>query len=413
MTSHSPGLCRQCGARTGSKRAARCKTCYYRRNAAAVDLRPSEHSDLSVNGNDAQLSALVAEPIRTLADLIRVCEIDTDEWDIVSWKANKWEASAKDERTGTLVTRPLFQVSATMRRRAALLDARQAIDALIAEAKRHVGPRPTPKRLRPTGEHLLEVSIPDLHLGKLAWSEETGGANYDHKIAAALYMQALETLLARTAAFTFSRVVLPIGNDFFHADSKANTTTGGTPLDVDSRFAKTYVVGRKLMVGAIERLRTIAPVTVVMVPGNHDTQSTFCLGDSLECWYHATPDVTIQNAPTPRKYLQHGKVMLLWTHGDKGKRDNLPLLMATERPEMFGATVHREAHTGHLHQTSVAEKMGVRVRISPALCAPDAWHSEHHFVGNKRSAEAFVWHPSEGLVSLAVFTVDEPREDAA
>jgi hypothetical protein len=37
------------------------------------------------------------KPIKTLADLVRVCEIDTKEWEIVSWKANKWEAAAKDE----------------------------------------------------------------------------------------------------------------------------------------------------------------------------------------------------------------------------------------------------------------------------------------------------------------------------
>jgi hypothetical protein len=245
----------------------------------------------------------------------------------------------------------------------------------------------------------------------LAWSEETAGANYDHKIAIRLYREALESLILRTAAFRFSRIVVPVGNDFFHSDTKAGTTTGGTPLDVDSRFQKTYVAGRRLMVDAVERLRQIAPVTLVMVPGNHDSLSTFCLGDSLECWYHRTPDVTVLNLPTPRKYIEHGKCMILFTHGDKGKKDNYPLLMATEQPEMFGRTKYRECHTGHLHQLQVRESMGVRTRISPALCASDAWHNEHHFVGNQRAAEAFVWHPEEGLVSLAVYTV--PDEVAA
>jgi len=403
---HRKGKCTTCGNQTGSSHVASCAKCYHGRGRVPGSTRSGQAVEgMAVEGERATLTRTVYEPITTLADLVRVCEIDTDEWEIVSWKANKWEAAAKDDRTGSLVTRPLFQVSATMRRRSGVVTARAALAALVADAKKACPRRPAPKRTIPQGEHMLEISIPDLHIGKLAWSEETLGANYDHKIAAGLYRDALDTLIARTAAFRFSRVVLPVGNDFFHSDTMAGTTTKGTPLDNDSRFQKTYVVGRRLLVEAVERLRQIAPVTVVVVPGNHDTLSTFCVGDSLECWYHNTPDVTVLNAPSPRKYLQHGKVMLLFTHGDKGKKDNLPLLMATEQPEMFGATVHREAHVGHTHQLEVRELMGVRVRVTSSLSAPDAWHSENHFVGNKRSAEALVWHPHEGLVSLATYTV--------
>lgn len=406
---HHPGTCGQCGGRTGSRYAKLCKSCYSGRGREIGSTRyGAPKNGLAVDGDKAVLTATVDQPITTLADLIRVCQIDTAEWEIVSWVANKWEAAAKDDASGKLVSKPLFQVKATMRRKVDVARARQEIVALLADAKRGIKAWPSPKR-PPLGEHLLEVSIPDLHIGKLAWSEETFGANYDHKIAVALYREALETLIARTAAFKFSRIVLPVGNDLFHSDTKAGTTTGGTPLDTDSRFQKTYVAGRRLMVESIERLRQIAPVTVVMVPGNHDALTTFTLGDSLECWYHATDDVDVLNAPTPRKYLRHGNVMLLWTHGDKGKRDRLPLLMATEQAEMFGATKYREAHVGHLHQLQVKEDMGVRVRISPALCPPDAWHAENHFVGNQRAAEAFVWCPNEGLVSIATYTAREDR----
>ena len=410
--SHAPGKCKTCGGKTGSRYAKNCKQCYDSRGREAYSSRSGQEIDgVRMEGDRAHLVATVDEPIKTLEDLIRVCKIDTQEWEIISWKANKWEMGAKDEATQRIVVRPLFQVTATMKRKVNLILARREIEAMIAEAKRRIGPQRTVKRIVPAGDHMLEISIPDLHIGKLAWSEETYGANYDHKIAVGLYRDALEALIARTAAFRFSRIVLPVGNDFFHSDTKAGTTTGGTPLDTDSRFQKTYVAGRKLMVEAIDRLRQIAPVTLVMVPGNHDSLSTFCLGDSLECWYHRTPDVQVLNLPTPRKYIEFGKCMLMFTHGDKGKKDNYPLLMATEQPEMFGRTKFRECHTGHLHQLQVKELMGVRTRVSPALCAPDAWHSEHHFVGNQRAAEAFVWHPEEGLVSLAVYTV--PSEVAA
>jgi hypothetical protein len=92
----------------------------------------------------------------------------------------------------------------------------------------------------------------------------------------------------------------------------------------------------------------------------------------------------------------------MFTHGDKGKRNDYPLLMATEQPEMFGQTKYREAHTGHTHQTKLDEQHGVRVRVLPALCEADDWHAENAFVGNLRSAEAYVWNKDEGLINIAI-----------
>ena len=126
--------------------------------------------------------------------------------------------------------------------------------------------------------------------------------------------------------------------------------------------------------------------------------------------FHKCPDVKIDNEPTLRKYFAFGSVILMFTHGNRGKLSDYPLLMAAEQPQMFGGATHREAHTGDKHHLKVQEHHGIRVRISPALCPPDAWHSEHHFVGSTRSAEAFVWHETEGLVGTAVFTVQAPKK---
>lgn len=257
---------------------------------------------------------------------------------------------------------------------------------------------------------LLEIDIFDLHLGKLAWAKETGYENYDLKIAKQVFEDALESLIARTAGHKFSGVVLPIGNDFFHTDNLLTETTHGTRQDMDGRFHKTAHTGRHLMVYAVERLRDIAPVTAVVAPGNHDQLSAWHLGDSLECWFHAASDVTIDNMPTLRKYHEYGNVMLMFTHGNRGKHLDYPLVMATEQPEMWGRTKYREAHIGHLHKTQmrdsfkVNEHHGARVRIISSLCAADAWHAEHQFIGNLRQAEAFVWHRDEGQIAHATYT---------
>ncbi|MCR4375658.1 MAG: hypothetical protein NUW22_12495 [Acidobacteria bacterium] len=419
-----PKLCRLCQSRPVNPRSRQgkgfCRTCFDTRRMDCVEAIASGPPDTSagipsasmtVHGDAAEVSRTTQVHVRTLADLVRVCEIDTDEWIIERWVANKWEVGTKAP-DGTVSTTPLFQVKAWLKRNAPIIETKAILADLVADAKKQIAPRPAVTR-QPSGPHMLEISIPDLHLGKLAWAPETGGANYDSKIAADLFLKALDALIARTAAFKFERVVFPAGNDFFHADTKQGTTTSGTPLDTDSRFHKTFLLGRRLMADAIERLRPIAPVTVVIVPGNHDALSAFHLGDSLACLYHNTPDVTVMNDPIPRKYVHYGQSLLLYTHSDKGKRSSLPLLMATERPREFGASQFREAHVGHTHEFKVQELMGVRVRVSPALCSADAWHSENHFVGNLRSAEALVWSRDEGNVAVATYTVPEKREKVA
>jgi hypothetical protein len=351
---------------------------------------------MRVSGDTAELSQRTTEHVRTLADLVRVCRIDLQEWAVERWVCNKWDGATGEA---------CYQVKATLRLRRPVVEAARLAKDLLADAAKGMPAWPVRRSAAPRGEFALELAIPDLHLGKLAWSKETGGEDYDSAIAARVYQQAVEALLTRTKGFTFGRILLPIGNDFLNADNKAGTTTKGTPLDNDSRYHRTFVRGRQLLTQTVDRLRRLAPVTVITVPGNHDVLAAFHLGDALACWYHRTKDVTVLNDAIPRKYVRWGQVLLMFTHGDKGKKTDYPLLMATERPEDFGATKYREIHTGHLHMTRVDERHGVRTRISPALCPPDAWHSDNHYVGQQRSAEAYVWSRREGLVSMAVYTV--------
>ena len=377
-----------------------------------------------VTGDTCEISRVTPSRVKTLADLVRVCEIDQTEWEVERYTCNKWDMGSVPPMVGssesgwtredgaTIITE-LFQIKAWLKRKVVIVAARSEICALIADAKTRIPARATRARIVSPSGNLLEPSIPDLHVGKLAWALETGWENYDTRTAEKVFEEALSVLVARTESYRPERILFPIGNDVLHADTKQGTTTAGTPLDMDSRYHKSFLLVRQMMTRAIDTLRSIAPVHVVVVPGNHDTLGAWHLGDSLECYFHSCADVTIDNAPSMRKYYQWGKVMLMLTHGNRGKLADYPMVMAAEQPKMFGETIHREAHTGDKHQLKVQEVHGVRVRISPALCPPDAWHSEHHFVGNARSAEAFVWHREEGLIGTAHYTVAAPKRKGA
>ena len=284
-------------------------------------------------------------------------------------------------------------------------EVRAEIEELKALAKEEIKRAPQIKVKKDTGL-MLEIATPDLHAGKLCWPIETGGAPYDVKIAIATFERAIEVLLERTKTFDISEVLLCIGNDLFNSDNPEGTTTSGTSVSNDGRFHRTFRQVRTMMINAIERLRKIAPVRIVCVPGNHDMQTAYHLADSLECYFHADSQVIVENAPTARKYVRWGRCLIGFCHGHEGSRSDYPLLMASERPQDWSETLFREWHTGHYHRVQNEETHGVRVRILSALCSQDDWHALKGFVNQLRTAQAFVWSKTEGLIAEVFYNAD-------
>jgi hypothetical protein len=282
---------------------------------------------------------------------------------------------------------------------------RAEIEELKALAKEELGikPRKTEKSAPDSGL-MLEINVADHHFGKLAWPVETGSAPYDLKIAEAMFVRAVDKLLERAKGYNLERILFVLGNDFLHANSVDGSTFNGTKLDTEGRFQKTYWVARKAVCSAIERMREIAPVKVEVIYGNHDRTSMWTLADSVECYFHGDTRVEVDNRPIYRKYEQWGTCGLMFTHGDLGRRNDFPLLFATECPEIFGNTTCREVHTGHLHTTKTEEFHGVRVRILPSLTPADAWHSENGYLGNLRNAEAYLWSRTEGMIAQFIYS---------
>ena len=382
--------------------------------------KPDEVSE--VMGNNWTIT-LPKTRIHTLEQLLEAYEVDTVIWEVEKFVCNKWDMAAiprattvpgeKDTKGRNVWERPstkpiiteLYQVKAWLKKRVSVVAAKAEIEALLKLA---IEKRPVPPIVKKPTKVLggmLEVNLTDHHFGKLAWGLETLGANYDVKIATQVFHRALDTILNRSPFSTYEEIWFVVGNDLFNSDDTQGRTTAGTQVESDVRHEKTYVTVRTLMVQAIEKLRHLAnKVKVVVVPGNHDHNATWHLGDSLELYFSKYDDVEVDNRPSTRKYHQFGNTLIGYAHGDKGKNKDLPLLMTVEARELFGATKFHEWHTGHTHQTRTEEHHGIRIRILPALCPPDAWHSENGFVGNLRSSEAFVWDAVQGLIGIVIYT---------
>ena len=68
--------------------------------------------------------------------------------------------------------------------------------------------------------------------------------DWDIKIATEVLINATARLANRVGNAE-TGVLLNVG-DFFHADSSFNTTTKGTPVDVDTRIGKTFKLAGRL-----------------------------------------------------------------------------------------------------------------------------------------------------------------------
>lgn len=363
------------------RQARRAYAQYFEGEVASTSL-PSKNTEIKGDKMDVEVSG---PDIQTIEDVIKVCQVDDKAWQAHSFSVGQrpngalsWRASFKKAKDGN----------------------KQIIED-FKEDMQNYSPEPMKIKhtLSPDGK-LLEIALMDLHLGKLGHADECG-SNYDMKIARKIFFEAINELVVKAQRQgTINRILLPAGNDYLTIDSLKNETTAGTPQDVDSRFPKIYREGRKMLVEAIEMLRQIAPVDVVIIAGNHDQESMFHIGDALECWFHAYDDVKIDNQPISRKYYQYGANMLCYSHGHQEKTNDLPGLAALEEPKMWAATKYRFWRRGHWHHETVKEHLGMDIRTLPSLSGSDKYHHSNGYVGAKRVGQAFLINEKTGVEAV-------------
>ncbi len=143
--------------------------------------------------------------IVTLEDLLSLAQVDLDVYRVRSWKANNYEQAQKGEDGPEIIS--LRQVKATLEPRRTGFDPERAAKhfaKLIGKARPLL---PKPVRRSKTRCEMVEVEIPDLHLGKRAWDRETLGRDWDVGKAAQAYRVASADLLNRAVTARTQRIV--------------------------------------------------------------------------------------------------------------------------------------------------------------------------------------------------------------
>lgn len=429
-------LCEHCGSEniqkrgflTTGKQRYSCNDCG--KGGSFDDEIQGEDYTFTDNGETAEVTATLDEDtVKSPDKLLRAMNVDTRIWEVykkqigksTAWRKDRkveWEVSdgkvthGSVEDSGKVKIIPIFTVKLWLRRKTSEI----RLGGMLEDLKNGVRQfsltkSEFPKLRTPKDGYMLEIEMPDLHIGKLTWGEESG-EDSDIKIQIANAKSVAEELLSYAEKFPIEKILFPIGNDYYNVDNQFDTTTHGTPQQEDTRWRKTFRAGWQLAAEMINLCAQIAPVEVPIVGGNHDEERSFYLGEVLSGLYENTDRVSIDNSARLRKYVLYGKNLIGLTHGYHEKIKELKDIMAYEVPDLWAKSEFREWHTGdkhhkedYVHKTHEFSS-GVVVRVLRSLTTADAWHYNKGFVGALKASEAFMWDKEKGL--LAQFTAS-PR----
>lgn len=257
---------------------------------------------------------------------------------------------------------------------------------------------PVPKEV--TKNLLCDYTIGDNHTGLYTWAKEAGD-NWDLASSVDILKKAMNHLVSCSPSAE-TAYILDVG-DFFHADNQSNQTSGhGHKLDVDGRWSKVLYAGVESICYLIDlALQKHKKVIYRSVIGNHNDHSAVMMNLAVKLRYTEEPRVEVLDSPAIHHYYQFGSNLLADTHGHTTKADILPLLMATDVPDMWAQTTNRVWRTGHVHHLSQKEYTGCSVITYRTLAPKDAWHAGQGYRSN-REMRCTIYHKDKGTVGVNI-----------
>lgn len=236
----------------------------------------------------------------------------------------------------------------------------------------------------------------DPHTGLYAWEEETG-AKFDLDEYERINTQAIDRLV-QSAPSAHTALFIDLG-DSTHADNNKKVTPGsGHILDVQGRHAEAIRLNLRVKRHQVCRLLEKHEKVVYRInPGNHDPETALVLAMLLEAYYAYEPRISVVTSPQHYWYHQHGEMLIGTCHGDGAKGKDLPLIMAADVPKMWGDSIYRVWHVGHVHHRDQKEYPGCDVEYHNTFAASDAWHRAKGYRSQRRM-QAVTYHVNDGEI---------------
>lgn len=358
--------------------------------------------------------------IKTVEEALKIAEVNLEIWEIDRHLINSWEVTvgSRGTNTGKPETYTNFQIKIWLKRRNPKILALEELYEKIKVASPIVPIIPITfagifddKKFP---QRQLEISLFDLHLG-LRCFKPAADIDWTPDDAEKMTMAILENLIKLTKHFgPFEKIIFPMGNDFLHTDNVYGTTTSFTPQPEADAWKSSFLRGELLGLAIIERMKKVAPVKVISVPGNHARHSEIALSRIFKAYYHNDENFEIDASMSPYKFHNFGVNLLGFEHGHSIRQQvRLAALMANENRlnGVWGNARYCEWHLGDQHRKGSGkpmafEEQGVSIEFLPGLVPPNEWHKIHAFNWQKRAGMAFVWDYTAGPIARFQVNID-------
>lgn len=251
------------------------------------------------------------------------------------------------------------------------------------------------------------IPIGDAHIGMFAFGEESGD-DFDLEIAVKELCAAFKYLIDQMPS-TDKCIIANVG-DFLHYHAmEAKTERSGHVLDASGRPQAMVKAGVSVLRYCIEyAAKKHNIVESINVPGNHESLLAHTLNIMLSNIYEGNDRIIIHDEPTSRHYSEFGNNLFGVVHGHQTKDPQLPLLMASEKPEAWGRTKFRTWFRGHHHHDSKVEYNGCFVEQVRTLAASDAYAASGGYLSG-RDLKAILYHREFGEVGRTICGIDMLR----
>ena len=245
----------------------------------------------------------------------------------------------------------------------------------------------------------LEINLADVHIDRLCCIDETRN-EYSTEIGIQRLWEVINDIINKVKFYKIKKIILPFGQDFANIDNIFNTTTKGTPQDIDVKYDVLYKLLLRNTIQIVYKLFKIAPVKIIYVGGNHDKITSFTMTEAMYWHFLNNDNVEVDSVFNNRKYIMIGKNLLGFAHGSD-ERKNIVYCMQNDAPELWGKAKYREFHLSHFHKEKITdEQNGIIFRWISAICGNDAWTYNSGYVGSQKKAQSFVWDDEHGLEAI-------------
>ncbi|MBV6373850.1 helix-turn-helix domain-containing protein [Enterococcus casseliflavus] len=320
----------------------------------------NENKRYNIDGTISQAEfdvkmAFYQKDSKTPEDILKYKGYDPDEWEISQVTTNEWTTTAAETQKWNQQLKFVIKPKHKSFNASAFTDSIEPVKLTSIK----------------TGDRNLFIGLADWHFGITK-------------------LEDLQDKLARmidVISKGYKQIVIGQLGDLFHSSQiKKSVTMAGTQLD-DVDMEQAIKDARSFFdVLITECVRHSKQVTIEHAGGNHSENLEYMFLLYLEAKY---PDIKVNYHNKYRQAFMLDNVAIMITHGQYGKRKDLPMLFATEFSDIWSKATTREIITGHFHTQQTNDYQGVIHRQLGTIKPNDSYEIENGWTMGKKVLQLF------------------------